>query len=325
MIRRAAICAVMMTVCLMPAMAEDSGFFFLRVPVKALPASLGESTVALKGDAANILYNPGSLAECNIRNLSAGYVNYIDDIQIGNITYVHPIDQMASSAISLSYLNGGEIKQTTLADPTGSGLGNFSYSSFVFQAGYGRLFLKDFYAGASLKGIYDKTLDYSSAGAAFDIGAVYQLDPAAVARKLFLAKGNRNYGTSLRLGLAVNNIGMATSAFIETKEKMPLTVRMGLEYRPFADKLVILLASNKAADNSFKNNFGLELNMVKILSLRLGYNGNLGDIQNGSDLDDFAGLSAGFGIKYKKYSFDYAYTPFPGLGHPMRLDLSVDI
>jgi opacity protein-like surface antigen len=305
--------------------AEDSGFSFLRVPVKALPASLGEATVALGGDASCVLYNPGSLPYCNTKKISAGYVNYISGIQIGNISYIHPLREKTAAGLSLSYLNSGDIKQTTLLDPTGAGLGDFSYSSFVLQASYGREMITGLFAGASLKGIYDRTLDYSAAGGAVDIGALYSVDPAVVARKVFLARGDRNYGTSLRLGLAVNNIGMATSAFIETKEKMPLTVRAGMEYRPFSDRLVILLAGNKAVDNSFKMNFGTELNLMKHLSLRLGYNGSLGDIQNGSDLDDFAGLGAGFGIRYKKYSIDYAYTPFPGLGHPMRLDISLDL
>ncbi|HAD82928.1 MAG: hypothetical protein A2509_06875 [Candidatus Edwardsbacteria bacterium RIFOXYD12_FULL_50_11] len=309
----------------LPVRAEDSGFSFLRVPVKALPASLGEATVAMGGDASCILYNPGALPYCNAKKISAGYVNYIADIQIGNVTYIHPLKERSTAGLSLSYLNSGDIKQTTLLDPTGAGLGDFSYSSFVLQASYGRELLKDIYAGASLKGIYDQTLDYSAAGGAVDLGCIYQLDPATVAQKIFMAKKKRNYGTSLKLGLSVNNLGMAAKAFVATKEKMPLTVRAGMEYRPFSDRLVILLAGNKAVDNPFKMNFGTELNFMKHLSLRLGYNGSLGNIQNGSDLDDFAGLGAGFGIRYKKYSIDYAYTPFPGLGHPMRLDLSLEI
>ena len=305
--------------------ADDSGFAFLRVPIKALPASLGEATVAMSGDASCVLYNPAALPYNAFRKITAGYVNYIADIQIGNITFIQPLKNNASSAVSLSYLNSGAIKQTTLLDPTGAGLGDFSYSSFVLQASYGRGILENLYAGASLKGIYDKTLEYTASGGAIDIGCIYQLDPATVAQKLFLAKNKRNYGTSLRLGLSVNNIGMATKAFVEAKEKMPLMVRAGMEYRPFSDRLVILLAGNKAVDNSFKMNLGTELNFIKHLALRLGYNGNLGAIQNGSDLDDFAGLGLGFGVKYKKYSIDYAYTPFPGLGHPMRLDLSLEI
>lgn len=306
-------------------MAVDGGFFFLRMPVKAMPASLGEATVAMGGEATNLLYNPGTLAGCQSRLISAGYVNYVADIQIGNVTYIHPLNERSSSAVSLNYLNSGEIKQTTLTDPTGSELGNFNYSSMVLQASYSRKLMNDLDAGGSFKVVYDKTLDYSAAGGAVDLGVIYRMDPALVAKKVFFAKGNRNYGTSLRLGFAVNNIGAAAKAFVETKDRMPLTARGGIEYRPFADKLVILLAGNKPVDNPFKTNIGLQFSFVKYLSVRLGYNGNLGDIQNGSDLDDFAGLGAGFGVKYKKYSVDYAYTPLPGLGHPMRLDISLEL
>ncbi len=325
MIKRTIILAVLMAAATRPTLAEDSGFSFLRLSIKALPASLGEATVAMGGDASGILYNPGSLPYCHNRKFSAGYVNYISDIQLGNIIYVHPLNEKSSGALSLSYLNSGDIKQTTLMDPTGAGLGYFSYSSFVLQASYGREVLKDIYAGASLKGIYDKTMDYTATGGAVDIGCIYQVDPAIVAQKIFLVKKKRNYGTGLKLGLSINNIGTAAKAFVATKEKLPLTIRTGLEYRPFSERLVILLAGNKAIDNSFKMNFGTELNLVKYLSLRLGYNGNLRDIQNGSELDDFAGIGVGFGVKYRKYFIDYAYTPFPGLGHPMRFDLSFDL
>jgi hypothetical protein len=302
--------------------ADESGFSFLRLPVKALPSSLGEATVAMGGDPSGVLYNPAGLSYSNSRRISAGYVNYISDIQVGNIIYIHPLKEKTTAALSLSYLNSGDIKQTTLLDPTGSELGYFGYSSFVLQGSYGREIISNLHAGASLKGIYDKTLDYSSAGGALDIGCIYEVDPAIIAQKIFFARGNRNYGTSLKLGMSVNNIGTAFKAFVSTKEKMPVTVRAGMEYRPFTDRLIILLAGNKAVDNSLKMNLGTELNFTKYLSLRLGYNGNLGNIKNGSDLDDFAGLGAGFGVNYKKYSIDFAYTPYPGLGHPMRFDIS---
>jgi hypothetical protein len=35
-------------------------------------------------------------------------------------------------------------------------------------------------------------------------------------------------------------------------------------------------------------------------------------------------LSAGLGVRYRKYRIDYAYTPYAGLGNPMRVDISAE-
>ncbi len=301
---------------------QETGYSFLRVPLRAVPASLGESTVAMAGDITGAMGNPGALPFCPGRELSGGFVRYIAGIQMGNIAYVHPRGGNAALALSLSYLNSGDIKQTSLADPTGEGLGYFGYSSTVLQAGYGRRATDRFSAGAGVKLIYERTLDYSSSGGAMDLGCLYRMDPSWVARKLFKAPGGRNYGTSLTAGLAVNNIGAAFQPFIETRERMPLIVRAGLEYRPFADKLLLLVTGNKSAGEPVKANLGAEFNFVQYLALRAGYNGSLRGIQNGSEMDDFAGLGLGFGVRYDRYRVDCAYTPYPGLGHPLRVDVS---
>lgn len=304
------------------AQGQETGYSFLRVPLRAVPASLGEATVSMSGDISGAIGNPGSLPFCPGREVSGGFVRYIDGIQMGNIAYAHPWGGNAALALSLSYLNSGDIKQTSLADPTGEGLGYFGYSATVLQAGYGRRTTDRLSAGAGVKLIYERTLDYSSNGGALDLGCLYRMDPSWVARKLFMAPGGRNYGTSLTAGLAINNLGVAFQPFMETRERMPLIVRAGLEYRPFADKLLLLVAGNKATDDPVKANLGAEFNFVPHLALRAGYNGSLGGIQNGSEMDDFAGLGLGFGVRYDRYRVDCAYTPYPGLGHPLRVDVS---
>ena len=63
-----------------------------------------------------------------------------------------------------------------------------------------------------------------------------------------------------------------------------------------------------------KPRLGLEYFVKDALALRLGYNGGLGDIKTGSDLDEFTGWACGLGIYVKKYRLDVAYAPMGGLG-----------
>lgn len=240
------------------ALASDAGFAFLRIPVKARPAAMGEAVVACAGDASGLGYNPGGLPLIASRQASASYLDYVSGIQAGNLCYAQPLDSAAAFCAGLTYLNSGSIKETTLDDPLGESLGSFTYMSFALSAGYGRRVLPRLFAGAALKGVYERVKDFSASGVAADLGAVYQVDLQGLGDRIFKPAKPGNYGTSLALGAAVQNIGFATKAFVSEKEKMPLTARAGLAYLPFHDKLTIALAGVKAVDAPLKLQAGME-------------------------------------------------------------------
>ena len=307
-----------------PLLAGDAGFAFLRIPVKARPAALGEAVVACAADPAGLCYNPGGLALIAARQASASYLNYVSGIQAGNLCYVQPLDSASGLCAGLTYLNSGSIKETTLDDPLGASFGSFSYMSFALSAGYGRRIIPRLFAGAQLKGVYERVKDFSASGVAADLGAIYQVDLQGLGDRVFRPAKPGNYGSSLALGAALQNIGFATKAFISEKEKMPLTARAGLAYQPFHDKLTIALAGVKPIDTALKLQAGAEFWIKGTVALRLGYNGLHADVKTGSNSDDFSGLAAGLGVRVRKYRLDFGYTPFAGLGNPMRVDISAE-
>ena len=306
------------------ATADDAGFNFLRIPIKARAAGLGEAVVALSDDPSGLAYNPGGLALIRSRQASASYCNYVADVQAGNFCYLQPAGPDRCAGASLSYLNSGQIKETSLADPTGAGLGTFSYSSLAIGGSIGQAMTPQLFAGATAKFIYEKAKDYSASGLALDLGGIYEVDINRLARDVFKAKTDRNYGTSLALGFSVQNLGLATKAFVNHKEKMPLTFRWGLAYRPFENRLTAALAMVKAVDASLKMQAGAEYWIKQAVALRAGINGNYSSLKNGSGMDDFSGLCFGLGLHFRRYRVDYAYTPYAGLGNPMRFDLTVE-
>ncbi|MCU0606252.1 MAG: PorV/PorQ family protein [Candidatus Edwardsbacteria bacterium] len=304
--------------------AGQAGFAFLRIPVAARPAALGEAVVAMADDPSGLNYNPAGLPLLRSRQASAGYLNYVSGIQLGTVCYVQPLDASSTAGAALTYLNSGSIKETTLDDPLGEGLGSFSYSSLAVTAGYGRCLDPQLYAGASLKGVYERVKDYSTAGVAADVGAIYEVDLQSLGDRLFKPAKPGNYGTSLALGAAVQNIGFAAKAFVTEKPRMPLLVRAGLAYRPFMDRLTVALAGVKPVDAPVAFQAGGEYWIRGLVALRLGYNGLYGGLQNGSDTDDFSGLAAGLGVRYRAYRLDFAYTPYAGLGDPLRVGIAAE-
>ncbi|MBI5804905.1 PorV/PorQ family protein [candidate division TA06 bacterium] len=306
------------------ALAQDCGFSFLRLPLKARAVSMGEALVGASDDLAGLPYNPAGLSLINTRQGSAGYTNYAADIQAGSINYVQPRDQWSTYSVGISYLNSGSIKETTLDLPTGTG-NTFSYNTLALSLGYGRIINSQLFAGAALKGVYDKVQEYSASAVAVDLGVLYEIDMDQAARALFKAKSSRNYGSSLTAGFSVLNLGVAAKAFVTEKEKLPLTFRGGLAYRPVMNRLTIALAASKVVDTGVQAQLGLEYFVREALALRLGYNGVMGEIETGSNLDDITGWACGLGVCIKKYRFDVAYTPMAGLGKlPLRADISVE-
>lgn len=306
-----------------PAMlrADDSGFAFLRLPLSARAAALGEAVAALADDAPTAPYNPAGLALARARTASAGYLSYAAGIQAGQLNYLQPGMAGGTAGICLAYLNSGGIAETTLDQPTGTGA-SFTYSSAALSLTYGRALTPQVYAGAAVKGVHERALEYTASAAAVDLGAIYEVDLDRLSNRLFGKR--KNLGTSLALGASAQNLGAAADAFIDVKEKLPLAFRLGLAYRPFMDRLTLALGGVKAIDSPARMQAGLEYWLRGMVALRAGYNGVMADVKNGSSIDDLSGFACGLGVRYRGYSVGAAYTPLAGLGHPLRFELSAE-
>lgn len=305
------------------ALGAESGFAFLRLPLSARATALGEAVAALADDISSTGYNPAGLSLINHRTASAGYLHYVADIQAGQLCLIQPGFMKGAAGLNLSYLNSGSINQTTREMPTGTGQ-NFSFSSAVLALSYGRAVDPQIFVGGAVKGVYEKVLEFTASAAALDFGVIYEVDLEAISRRITKSNPPKSLGTSLSLGASVQNLGAATDAFIEVKEKLPLTFRSGLAYRPFGNTVTLALSGVKAIDSPTRLQAGAEYWMRNLLALRIGYNGMTADIQNGSSLDDLAGFACGLGLRYRGYTVDAAYTPFAGLGHPLRFGIGAE-
>ncbi len=118
------------------------------------------------------------------------------------------------------------------------------------------------------------------------------------------------------LGAALQNMG-STTTLAAKKITLPTTMRFGAAYLlPFKIQSVTWLLTTdfvKLYKENSHFNIGSELYPFSLLSLRIGY-------QTGFEEK---GLSAGFGLVFNHFQFDYAYVPFSSdLGSSQRLSLT---
>lgn len=287
--------------------AGTASFTFLKIGAGARPVALGGAYVGVAEGANGLYWNPGALCRVGGREFSATYMNYLVGMQSGYVAYAQPWMKNAALGVSVNYLNGGQVQETTLDNHTGVGLPKFTPGDIALEIAYGTALSPALSLGVGGKMIRETIQTYSAMGFALDLGAFYQ--PAI--------KG-------LSLGASLSNLGKKTKAFISDKEPLPLVFRAGLGFRPqaFHDRILVALEADKPSDNKLNAHLGAEIGIHKYVSLRAGYASSGSDLRTGSDTDWLGGLSFGLGTHYRNYNLDYAFTPYVDLGNAHRVSLS---
>ena len=182
------------------------GFDFLRTLVGARPSAMGGAFVAIAGDIHNIAYNPAGLAMINKRQGTLTYLNHLLDFQSGFFAYAHPFAN-GVFAVGLHFFDFGTFEGK---DINGEDTGEFGSNSFSFAVGYSYSPIKNLSVGGMAKYIRFQIDNLTEMAIATDLGIIYSFP-----------------SRDLDLGLGVFNLGTTTSAFIETKDALPLSIQLG--------------------------------------------------------------------------------------------------
>ncbi len=303
--------AALLSITVLPAVLTAGGnpvYDFLRVTMNARAAALGNTFLTVRNDATMLFANPGALSTLEAPSASVGFVKHLLDVNAGFAVYGQELPDIGWVSAGVVYLNYGSMDRT---DKFGNDLGGtFGASDLAFSVGYGNK-AGDLSYGAAVKLIYSNIDDYSSAGLALDAGVSYLIPD----QQMVLAVGILHAGTQI-------------SAFNETKEDLPLDVRIGagkkLEHLP----LTIMLNFHKLNEDtdSFFDRFtnysvGGEFDLSESLRARIGYY-NEGrrewKIGNSAKL---AGFSAGFGLDVASFVVDYAWNSMGEIGAMHRFSL----
>ena len=288
-----------------------SGFEFLRIDLNPRSSAMGGAFLGMRGDISVILHNPAGMSYAEDKQFNFNYVNYLLDIGGGQAAYSQRIPGYGQISGIISYFNYGTFEETTeFANKTGN---NFSALDIAFGISYSDVLEEMFSYGVTLKYIHSKIEMYSASAFAVDFGLLYE---APFEQDLFF-------------GISLLNLGQPVSAFISTKESLPLSLRLGMTKKLAHLPLELNIALNdlNVKESNFwdrlkKFSIGGEFTISELIRLRLGYNN---DIHQGLDTGTgagFSGAAVGLGIHINSYRFDYGFSSFGDLGATHRIGLS---
>lgn len=282
---------------------------FLKLDMSPRAAAMGGSFVANNDDPDVIFYNPAGLSMLENNPVSFSFVKHLMDINLASVSYSTEFEDIGRFGGAIKYINYGSFDE---ADEFGNRTGEFGAGELALIVGYANQLDLNFYYGANVKFIYSSIADRSSNAIAADIGLHYTIPEHF-----------------LNFGLSILNLGTQISSYYSLKEELPLDITIGVSKR--LERIPIRLSLdfhrlNKDRD-SFTEKFkaftiGAEINLSKVLTLRLGFdNERRSDLKIGTTAG-IAGFNIGLGAKISEYNFNYGYSSLGLVGALHRVGIS---
>ena len=281
--------------------AGTRSFQFLRIGVGARAVGMGDAFTAVATGAEGIEWNPAGIGQVNNPTLATNYLNYVSDINAGSITFVQPAGRRLTWGTSLRFFNVGDIPRTTVENPTGEGLGQFSSTDLALKGSASYRLSKKIFLGASAAVISGSIDKESALGTSVDFGLLV-----------------RNAWRNLRVGAAVRNLGSMSSAYLVGVDPLPTQVLFGTAWS-FGRDLLLAGDYSWSVDRDPLYSLGAEWEVVTDFYMRTGYRTGLSDVQTDGGNADLTGLTFGLGLRrFREYSVDYAYASMGDLGGTHR-------
>ncbi|MDA1029036.1 MAG: PorV/PorQ family protein [Bacteroidetes bacterium] len=303
--------------------AGTSGFQFLKIPVDARAAALGESVVASAFDISSLYWNP-ALAS-HLPGIQAGFHHtayFVDvNLEFAGVNYHLPGTNVSLGA-SLQTLNSGQMKVTTEFEPFGTGE-SFRFIDIAAGLTLSQQLTDLFSYGITTKYIRESVVGLSTSTVAFDLGIYYAVGT-----------------TGARMGVAVRNIGLdqapkgklartviGTNPVVVESDfeslTAPTTFHLGFAYDLLKSSpnsaITLSTQLNKPNDNAENWNFGAEFGWKNTLFVRTGYR---------FGIEEMTVPSFGTGLRVPlsgaAFKFDYGFNQLERLGSVHRMGMSVE-
>ncbi|WP_321347253.1 type IX secretion system protein PorQ [uncultured Draconibacterium sp.] len=309
---------------------------FLELTNSARIAALGGTQIAIYDSSdLNLPYtNPALLHEDMDNRVLVNYVNYLADVNYGYASYAKTYNGIGNFAVGMHYINYGQFDEATEAgELTGATFKAAEYAlNLIYSNSYKRLNY-----GINVKPILSSFETYQSFGVAADLGAS------------FASKDGYT-----NVALVFRNIGTQISTYYDgaDKERIPLNIQAGISRRLQHAPLIFsatlqhlnhwdLASSDEEKDfngetihqreESFAKQtmrhlvLGAEILPSENFTLRVGYNYQRRQELKFDDKASTVGFSAGFGLKIKRFHFDYAISRFHLAGSSNLFSVSVNL
>lgn len=288
---------------------SQNTYEFLKLDMSARAAALGGSFVANNDDPDVIFYNPAGISMLENNPVSFSFVKHLMDINLASVSFSTEFEDLGRFGAAVRYINYGSFDE---ADEFGNRTGEFGAGELALIVGYSNLLDANFYYGANVKFIYSSIADRSSNAIAADLGLHYTIPEQFI-----------------NIGFSILNLGSQISSYYGLKEELPLDVTIGISKK--LEKIPVRLSLDFHRLNEDRENFtqrfkafsvGTEINLSKVLTLRLGYdNERRSDLKIGTTAG-IAGFNIGLGAKISEYNFNYGYSSLGLVGALHRIGIS---
>ncbi len=299
----------------------------LLIPVGARTTALAGANMAGVSGVDAIYWNPAGVA---LSDQSAeamlSYQNWIGDINVSYLAAVSNLGAIGSLGLSVKTLNFGDIMETTIENPEGTG-STFSPNYMTVGLTYSRKMTDRILFGVTAKMVSEKIMGTAASGVGFDFGLQYRSPVSGLKLGVALTNfgGNMKFdGSNLeqRVVLPGTEAGTVLSsvAIPTAKFEMPSQLKIGVSYAlDFGSDLGLDLMGT-FVNNAYSFDqyiVGGELDFMNMFFLRasyaLAYKEGLDDQDTGfvSANEDFLfGPAFGLGLKLGSnvpLYLDYAY------------------
>ena len=283
---------------------------FLLNDVSARASALGGNFVTMNDDPNVIFYNPAGLATMQSQKVSFGFYKELLDMNAGHASYAKTIPTFGTVGAGIVYFNYGDFQRM---DENGQNIGTFSAGDLALTFGYGNELENGIQYGINAKAIFSSIAGYSSSAVAIDLGTRYVVIPQR-----------------LIIGASILNIGTQLDPYMNTREDLPIDVRVGASIYPEHLPAALLISFNKLSEHqdNFFDRFssflvGIEFTASESVMLRFGYNNeSRRELKLGSS-SGLAGFSLGAGFRTEFYTIDYAFNSLGNIGGLHRVSLGV--
>lgn len=314
-----------------------STYQFLSLVNSPRQAALGGKVVTnYDYDPTQGLFNPASINPEMDNQLSLNYTNYIGDVNYGTAAYAYLWDRRTQVLhMGVNYINYGKFAGY---DETGLATDSFSGGEIAVSVGHARnVAFTNFHIGGNLKFISSTLESYSSFGVAFDLGVMYVYDDW----DLNITGVARNLGTQITpyetqiekipfelifgISQTLQNIPIRWHFTLENMQRWniafanPNRDEVDLEGNATSEKINFV-------DNAFRHMIiGIEIFPESGFNLRLGYNLRRAEELRIIERRAFAGLSAGFSIKFNYLRLSYSYSKFSTAASSSYFGLNINL
>ncbi len=305
--------------------AGTSGFQFLKIPLDARSAALGETVVAHAFDASALFWNPALAAQVENFQIGLGHTAYFVDVRLDYWSLLVPLSRSGVRlGLSLQMLDSGEMPVTTEFQPYGTGE-MFQFRDVALGVSFAQPLTDLFSYGLTARYVRESVAGLVAQTVLLDLGIFYRVGDTGVQMGMAI----RHFGFDGRpKGLLERPMIGGEGRVQETHFDVitpPTTFLLGFSYALWQHhpqhRLALLGQLTKPNDNAESFNIGTEYTWNRTLFVRIGYRLGVEEMRMptlgvGLQLPEvFSGLGA---------RFDYGFQNLERLGTVHRVGLNLE-